>query len=409
MATKTKEGAQGRDKRNTSPSSQNISSSQGRRITKSPAAGSPGKDNSTLPEKSTSRYLKTTASSSNESPKVIKKPTSNSVTTKPLTTRKSFDKAPPSPSQSQRTPPSASPSEKPHKPLSHSLKNVSSSRPVSNKPVKPLRNGVTQPLPRTKSLKKQTSNVKKGDTKTSPTAISNNANSTHDAVENSENLHEEQESSTVHEVDLETLKVEEEEQSPHEIEPIEYKDLEPDTSESDKLEASKDNTSSLVEEHDIAVTEEEGNKENDESENDNHHEEKEQVHNDEHMDGEQPMHLEENLAGEAHEQVDEEKLEGDEDDGKINNAGVESEKDIENEENERLEMKEGEAGSNEDPKQEAEKHQHVRGKKDSPAYNDVIEATASKLVKRQNSKVKALVGAFETVISLQEPEGRGNQ
>lgn len=49
------------------------------------------------------------------------------------------------------------------------------------------------------------------------------------------------------------------------------------------------------------------------------------------------------------------------------------------------------------------KHQGVTEKKDSNAlFNHVIEETASKLVETRKSKVKALVGAFETVISLQE-------
>ncbi|XP_075512393.1 uncharacterized protein LOC142547785 [Primulina tabacum] len=49
------------------------------------------------------------------------------------------------------------------------------------------------------------------------------------------------------------------------------------------------------------------------------------------------------------------------------------------------------------------KHQDVQGKKDDQLlFNNVIEETASKLVKSRKSKVKALVGAFETVISLQE-------
>ncbi|KAL5699418.1 hypothetical protein ACHQM5_030327 [Ranunculus cassubicifolius] len=47
------------------------------------------------------------------------------------------------------------------------------------------------------------------------------------------------------------------------------------------------------------------------------------------------------------------------------------------------------------------KRQDVQGKKESPAYNDVIEETASKLVGKRKSKVKALVGAFETVINLE--------
>lgn len=49
------------------------------------------------------------------------------------------------------------------------------------------------------------------------------------------------------------------------------------------------------------------------------------------------------------------------------------------------------------------RHQDTQGKKDAQGlYNNVIEETASKLVESRKSKVKALVGAFETVISLQE-------
>ncbi|CAA0828384.1 Plant calmodulin-binding protein-related [Striga hermonthica] len=49
------------------------------------------------------------------------------------------------------------------------------------------------------------------------------------------------------------------------------------------------------------------------------------------------------------------------------------------------------------------KHQDVQGKKGHQGlFNNVIEQTASKLVESRKSKVKALVGAFETVISLQE-------
>ncbi|XP_077211454.1 plant calmodulin-binding protein-like protein [Tasmannia lanceolata] len=49
------------------------------------------------------------------------------------------------------------------------------------------------------------------------------------------------------------------------------------------------------------------------------------------------------------------------------------------------------------------RHQDVQGKKEEQGlFNDVIEETASKLVETRKSKVKALVGAFETVISLQE-------
>ncbi|KAA8542507.1 hypothetical protein F0562_023659 [Nyssa sinensis] len=49
------------------------------------------------------------------------------------------------------------------------------------------------------------------------------------------------------------------------------------------------------------------------------------------------------------------------------------------------------------------RHQAVEGRKDVRSlFNNVIEETASKLVQTRKSKVKALVGAFETVISLQD-------
>ncbi|KAF8399553.1 hypothetical protein HHK36_015420 [Tetracentron sinense] len=55
------------------------------------------------------------------------------------------------------------------------------------------------------------------------------------------------------------------------------------------------------------------------------------------------------------------------------------------------------------------RHQDVQGKRDAQGlFNNVIEETASKLVETRKSKVKALVGAFETVISLQESKPSTN-
>ncbi|KAJ7971041.1 Calmodulin-binding domain [Quillaja saponaria] len=55
------------------------------------------------------------------------------------------------------------------------------------------------------------------------------------------------------------------------------------------------------------------------------------------------------------------------------------------------------------------RHQDVQGKKDAQGlFNNVIEETASKLVETRKSKVKALVCAFETVISLQERKTYAN-
>lgn len=55
------------------------------------------------------------------------------------------------------------------------------------------------------------------------------------------------------------------------------------------------------------------------------------------------------------------------------------------------------------------RHQDVQGRKDAQGlFNNVIEETASKLVETRKSKVKALVGAFETVISLQDTKPSAN-
>lgn len=54
------------------------------------------------------------------------------------------------------------------------------------------------------------------------------------------------------------------------------------------------------------------------------------------------------------------------------------------------------------------RHQDVQGRKDEGLFNNVIEETASKLAETRKSKVKALVGAFETVISLQEKKPSAN-
>ncbi|CAA2997170.1 muscle M-line assembly unc-89 isoform X2 [Olea europaea subsp. europaea] len=64
--------------------------------------------------------------------------------------------------------------------------------------------------------------------------------------------------------------------------------------------------------------------------------------------------------------------------------------------------------NDEDPSSDkvALKHRDVQGKKYLRLFNNVIEETANKLVQSRKSKVKALVGAFETVISLQESKLR---
>lgn len=60
-------------------------------------------------------------------------------------------------------------------------------------------------------------------------------------------------------------------------------------------------------------------------------------------------------------------------------------------------------GIRSNPEKVVLRHRVVGGKKDDQKlFNNVIEETASKLVETRKSKVRALVGAFETVISLQD-------
>jgi hypothetical protein len=55
------------------------------------------------------------------------------------------------------------------------------------------------------------------------------------------------------------------------------------------------------------------------------------------------------------------------------------------------------------------RHQDTNEKKsEQRSLNKVIKETANRLVEARKSKVKALVGAFETVISLQEKQGRSS-
>ncbi|KHN48799.1 hypothetical protein glysoja_030569 [Glycine soja] len=66
-------------------------------------------------------------------------------------------------------------------------------------------------------------------------------------------------------------------------------------------------------------------------------------------------------------------------------------------------------GATTGPEKVVLRHQDMQDKKDAQGLlNNVIEETASKLVEARKSKVKALVGAFETVISLHEKKPSAN-
>uniref|UniRef100_A0A2P2N032 Calmodulin-binding domain-containing protein n=1 Tax=Rhizophora mucronata TaxID=61149 RepID=A0A2P2N032_RHIMU len=70
-------------------------------------------------------------------------------------------------------------------------------------------------------------------------------------------------------------------------------------------------------------------------------------------------------------------------------------------------------GNTNDSEPDSEKvvlrHQDVRQKKDAQGlFNNIIEETASRLVETRKSKVKALVGPFETVIFIQDGKSSPN-
>lgn len=429
MATSIKEDAQMKERRIQSSSSPSISSPRGRRMSKLASSGSRGRGISTVLEKSTPHYPKSTVSTSHELHKPSKKPAPNSVTPRKsfdkspspsqtprksfdkfpspsqtprtMTTRKSFDKFPPpsetprtltttksfdrfpSPSQTPRTPTFTGPREKLLRPSCHSPRTVSLPRSVSDKAPKTPRNGNVRQLVKAKSLTRECS-LKKRESKASP-ATSRMKSSIRYTPKTS---------IIMPEIELEILKVDGEEQALHEIQPIDYVDMELNACEINMLEGCY--TSLPLEVHEATAVEEEIEKKNDECNGDSHQEEKKQDENDGLEDEEHPLKLEE---------------EGGDADGElISNAGGRSEE-IEKAEKGNLDTKVQEVVGNDDPKLEVEKvepqRQNVRGKKNAPAYNDVIEETASKLVEKRKSKVKALVGAFESVISLEEPESQG--
>ncbi|KAK6116957.1 hypothetical protein DH2020_049332 [Rehmannia glutinosa] len=112
--------------------------------------------------------------------------------------------------------------------------------------------------------------------------------------------------------------------------------------------------------------------------------------------------ISENVADNYHPEDEEKKVEDEEKENVLDNK---SEIVRESEGHESMEITE-EHEKVEEKKQESEnvvtKQKGVlKGKKDSVVSNDVIEETASKLREQRKNKVRALAGAFETVISLQ--------
>ncbi|KAL4603278.1 hypothetical protein ACB092_10G112600 [Castanea dentata] len=148
-------------------------------------------------------------------------------------------------------------------------------------------------------------------------------------------------------------------------------------------------------------------------------EEAENEHRGEENESKEESNVEESVAisDEAVVEVKEDKGEVKEDKGEDSEAENKNEGNMVDEKeevdggSEGLKLKEGqdvEVGAVEETKPEvvntaSSKRQVGQGKKESQAYNDVIEETASKLLEKRKNKVKALVGAFETVIDIETP------
>ncbi|KAK2969491.1 hypothetical protein RJ640_003510 [Escallonia rubra] len=379
MATKGKQCGDVKEKRGLSPNP----TTQRRTILNS--ASPDKKPEASTPEKHIPNYLKPTISSSFDPSKhYVKKQSSSNTTHKPtLTRRRSFDK-PPSPSQLEKTLTSPNCSERTLRSSSFSAKTTTLPKAPRN-----VKKSVTP-------LKKQ-NNAGNGLTKKAPTSrTSHTANNTSNKADDAPKLETSQEDqeSSVTEAEEEMSNIGSNSDLPAEILILEDKEhmdvlcVELENANGEELKnyefssLSEDQISysdaEMVEpEHDIC-TEETASKNKHDAEDQNKEEKEVEVGN-----------------------TDEKKKEGE--DG-ANGSPEDKAKETE-ETGETEEAKGADKEANLEMQNVAEaKQQGGHVKKDSAAYNDVIEETASKLREQRKNKVKALVGAFETVISLQEPE-----
>ncbi|KAL5977820.1 hypothetical protein ACLOJK_036843 [Asimina triloba] len=431
MATRTKEGSgHGKDKSSTSHStSQNTDSSNAKRSHKQPSAsGSPGKDSCVLSDKSVPNYLKPTISSTHEALKHLRKQNSEGSGTRRLTARKFFERhpppsiekhPPPSSSHAQKAPSTAAPKERTLR-TSASLhaprvagSTTAAARTIPTKTVKTVRIG------RGKSTIKEAGGVKKKETKRSQSPATSGTEGEEKEVvpdvTTEESKHEDagEQHDQVEEV---VLPVADQQHADSPLKacnsptPAEEQEVEQATLEAEdrKIEICEDKL-----EHEDA-------KETEPVDDGDHTQQK----------SEGSPAVEELQVGEvgygqqAKEVLDDDKPET-ETDSQVVVVAAESDKEEKEIDSAAFNEASGDKGTEEDDhvrSREAEemeeakventaakprKDKDVRGKREAPAaYNDVIEETASKLAAGQRkNKVKALAGAFETVISLQNTEG----
>ena len=464
MATKAKESSLvGKEKK--APSSNSPITSTTKRTPKpSTATTTPTEKATSNPsEKQIPNYLKPTISSRLESHShSFKLPKSDGSNNKPIINRRrSFDK-PISPSGEQlKKQPSPS---RQHKalvspgPRERSLSLKSSIGPVksiispSNKPIserasKTNKEGKTQPIVAAKIAKKSSPGVSTSTTKkvANDNASANNSTNTAKSVvavaETTEKLNVESEPEVKEAINEEVVKVENQENGvenvpeiPPHVEP-EHKhdehehehDHKPEEPDQPQIQAVDEKVIPTVPEEEEAAAKEEPQEEKIEDEKKNEEGEN-NTDQDESKNNNESAHPEELNHSTTEEEVVEvkEKEEKEEEGGvkviaeedhrsEINNnngeeaveeikEGVEGGKSEAQEEHEHVEngvkeAKEENKAESTNPKQQEVVMLH--GKKEAQVSNGVIEETASKLLEERKNKVKALAGAFQSVIDYQ--------
>ncbi|CAK9160483.1 unnamed protein product [Ilex paraguariensis] len=414
MATKGKETVQGKEKRGISPSyPRQTDTTQRRRSPNSSTRTSPDHKHAAASEKQIPNYLKPTQSSTldpSNSKQLPRKQGSNDTTRPNLNRRRSFDK-PPSPIRLQKPQPSLSPRALPLRSSSFSARTTNLPKPHPERLSKtPKEVGKHHSIYAKPASAKKTSSITKKEINPSialttkvPSIGSPDVLDSTDIANTAKKLESQQEDS-VTEAGEQMLHDESNTEMPAEILKLEDKDHAGlvqsvvESQEGEEVEVCEVYSISEDQNESLSVQmEEPEEKIHYEETGSHHHEVKDQNKDENDNNGKQ----EESYTGES--QIEDEWRVGEEREKTL------EEKQAVDEESQNLNSKEIEEWENNVKEVKPEenvvpKHQGGQGKKESPAYNDVIEETASKLREQKKNNVKALAGAFETVISLQEPK-----
>ncbi|KAL3818414.1 hypothetical protein ACJIZ3_004319 [Penstemon smallii] len=362
MATRTRDSAPGREKRGTSPSH------VPQKATKSSSPARTKNDS----EKHIPNYLKATISSSRDasnSKEQGKKPVTSTTN---ITRRRSLDNTP-SPSRTQKTRVSPNPT------LRSSGKNVTSQKPVHDKNLKPTKGTTLYARPvgsaKNSTVKKQTSTT--STTKEQITSPPEELGAPVTPPEPETQVEDQESPITAQDVidDEKNMILEDEA-------PINNEQSQVESENDANIESPK-----VLEPEDVSLgvnTEEKSPTEEQEQENISN-EINSIANNDTNEEVQDEAIVMDNKEGDQVVAIESET-------GEMNETEVQ-------EVDDEMEKKVTEA-----PKQVI----LTAGKKDSAVSNDVIEETASKLREHRKNKVKALAGAFETVISQQDPSNNNS-